>query len=65
MPLTGPDKKIMSSMEKTYKSPKKAKNVFYAMATSGKLGGAIQKRHGSQFRKNKGPSVDKKESANG
>jgi len=48
----------MDSLSKEYGS-KRGKNVFYAMATAGKLGSAIQKRHGSQFRKNKGPSVDK------
>ena len=30
MPLTKKGKKILSSMKKTYKNPKKAKQVFYA-----------------------------------
>ena len=50
MPLSEKESEIMSSMEKSYKSPEKAKRVFYAMATAGKLGGAIQKRHGAQYR---------------
>lgn len=37
MPLKKEWKKVMASMMKTYKSPKKAKNVFYAMINAGKL----------------------------
>lgn len=37
MPLSKEGKKIMSNMKKTYKDPKKAKQVFYAMENSWKL----------------------------
>ena len=50
MPFSEKEAKIKAAMEKSYKDPKKAKRVFYAMATAGKLGGAIQKRHGAQYR---------------
>ena len=50
MPLSPKESEIMSSMQKSYGNPEKAKRVFYAMATAGKLGGAIQKRHGAQYR---------------
>lgn len=39
MPLTKKGKKIMRSMRLTYKDPKKAKEVFYASANSGKIKG--------------------------
>lgn len=39
MPLTKKGKKIMSSMMKTYGSVKKAKRVFYASASAGKIKG--------------------------
>jgi hypothetical protein len=39
MPLTSKGKEILSSMEKTYKDPDKAKSVFYASANSGKITG--------------------------
>lgn len=39
MPLTKKGKKIMRSMRKTYKSKKKAKQVFYASRNAGKIGG--------------------------
>lgn len=47
MPLTDKDKEIMSSMEKSYKNPEKAKRVFYASAQMGKLGADVKKRHGA------------------
>lgn len=37
MPLSKVGDKIMAKMEKTYKDPKKAKQVFYAMENAGKL----------------------------
>lgn len=37
MPLTKTWAKVMSSMMKTYKSPKKAKWIFYAMINMWKL----------------------------
>ena len=39
MPLTKKGKKIMASMMKTYKNPKKAKEVFYASRNAGKIKG--------------------------
>ncbi len=39
MPLTKKGKKIMDKMRATYKDPKKAKEVFYASANSGKIKG--------------------------
>ena len=39
MPLTEKGKKIMSSMEKTYKDSAKAKEVFYASANKGTIKG--------------------------
>jgi hypothetical protein len=39
MPLTEKGKKILSSMEKQYKSDKKGKQVFYASANKGKITG--------------------------
>ena len=40
MPLTVKGTKILGSMRKTYKSPKKAKSVFYASINAGKISGA-------------------------
>ena len=39
MPLTVKGKRILATMEKTYKSKDKAKRVFYSMERSGKLKG--------------------------
>ncbi|HSW70353.1 MAG TPA: hypothetical protein VLH77_00040 [Gammaproteobacteria bacterium] len=39
-PLTPKGTKVLDSMRKTYKSGKKAKQVFYAMINEGKLKGA-------------------------
>lgn len=39
MPMTEKGDKVMASMMRTYKNPKKAKKVFYSMANSGKLKG--------------------------
>jgi len=39
MPLTKKGKSILKSMEKTYGSDKKAKQVFYASANAGKIKG--------------------------
>lgn len=44
MPLTKKGDKIMSSMRKTYKDPKKAKNVFYASKNAGKIKGVEKKK---------------------
>ena len=44
MPLTKKGKEVMSSMQGTYKTPKKAAAVFYAMINSGKLKGAEGKK---------------------
>lgn len=44
MPLNTKGKKIMSSMRKTYKDPKKAKNVFYASKNAGKIKGVEKKK---------------------
>ena len=46
MPLTRKGNKVMASMMKTYKSKKKAKSVFYAMANAGKLKGVHGKKKG-------------------
>lgn len=43
MPLTSKGKKILKRMEKTY-SKKKAKEVFYAMISEGKLTGVEGKK---------------------
>lgn len=40
MPLTSKGKKILSSMRKSYKNPKKAEEVFYKSINSGKIKGA-------------------------
>jgi len=39
MPLTDKGKKIMRAMKKTYKSKKKAKQVFYASENKGTITG--------------------------
>lgn len=39
MPLTAKGKSVMRSMVETYKSKKKAKQVFYASKNAGKLKG--------------------------
>lgn len=39
MPLTKKGKKVMRAMKKSYGSSKKAKEVFYASANSGKISG--------------------------
>ncbi len=39
MPLNKKGREILTSMEKTYKSPKKAKQVFYASRNAGKISG--------------------------
>lgn len=44
MPLNPKGKKIMSSMQKTYKDPKKAKSVFYASKNAGKIKGVEKKK---------------------
>lgn len=43
MPLTVKGKKVMASMVKEY-GPKKAKEVFYASANSGKIKGVHAKK---------------------
>lgn len=40
MPLTAKGAKILKNMRKTYKSDKKAKQVFYSMINEGKVTGA-------------------------
>jgi len=42
-PLTKKGKKIMRSMKKTYKSDKKAEQVFYASRNKGKITGVDSK----------------------
>lgn len=44
MPLTSKGKEILSNMEKTYKSPEKAKEVFYASANKGTIKGVHNDR---------------------
>jgi len=44
MPLTKKGKEIMSSMQKTYGTPKKAKQVFYASKNAGKIKGVEGKK---------------------
>lgn len=44
MPLTDKGRKVLKSMRKTYKSDKKAKQVFYAMINEGKLSGVEGKK---------------------
>jgi len=44
MPLSKKGVKIMSSMRKTYKDPKKAKSVFYASKNAGKIKGVEKKK---------------------
>lgn len=39
MPMTSKGQKILSSMEKTYGSEKKAKQVLYASKNAGKISG--------------------------
>jgi hypothetical protein len=39
MPLTGKGQRILGSMEKTYGSEKKGKQVFYASKNAGKISG--------------------------
>ena len=39
MPLTDKGRKVMAAMRKTYKSAKKAKEVFYSSANAGKIKG--------------------------
>ena len=49
MPFSAKESKIKAAMRKQY-GEEKGERVFYASATAGKLGGAIQKRHGAQYR---------------
>lgn len=44
MPLGKKENKILTDMKARY-GPKKGKSVFYASARTGKLGGAIKKKH--------------------
>jgi hypothetical protein len=44
MPLTSKGKKVLGSMRKTYKSEKKAKEVFYASINKGKIKGVEKKK---------------------
>ena len=48
MPLTDKGRKILTSMGKTYKNPKKAKSVFYASINSGKIKGAEGRAEGGR-----------------
>lgn len=48
MPLTKKGKTILKSMDKTYGSGKKAKQVFYASANAGKIKGVARVRKGSK-----------------
>lgn len=51
MPLTAKGTKILSQMRETYKSDKKAKQVFYASINKGKITGAEGgPRHGRKLR---------------
>ena len=43
MPLNKKGRKIMRAMKKTYKSKKKAKQVFYASANKGTIKGVKKK----------------------
>jgi hypothetical protein len=43
VPLTKKGRKIMRAMRSTYKSPAKAKRVFYASANAGKIKGVERK----------------------
>ena len=43
MPLTAKGKKILKRMGKTYKTPGKAKQVFYSMIAENKLTGVERK----------------------
>lgn len=43
MPLTPKGKKILKSMEGTYKGKKKAEQVFYASKNAGKIKGVEKK----------------------
>ena len=48
MPLTKKGKKILKKMRKTYKSEKKAKEVFYASKNSGVISGVDRGRKNYQ-----------------
>ena len=49
MPLTTKGKEIMEHMEKTYKSPEKAKEVFYASKNKGTITGVDSPCHMTRF----------------
>ena len=49
MPLTDKGQKILTSMGKTYKDPKKAKSVFYASINAGKIKGAEGRAEGGRI----------------
>lgn len=51
MPLTAKGKKVMKAMRKHYGSPKKAKQVFYAMENEGKLKGVHGKKKKAKKKK--------------
>lgn len=51
MPLTKKGNEIMSSMKKTYKNMKKAKQVFYASKTAGKIKGVDKTENPKQTKK--------------
>ena len=53
MPLTEKGEKILNSMKDTYGSDKKAKEVFYASANSGKITGVHAKGVRAMTRKRK------------
>lgn len=44
MPLTKKGSKIMRAMRKSYKSPKKARSVFYASRNKGRIKGVDRRR---------------------
>lgn len=53
MPLTDKGKKILNSMEQTYGSPEKAKQVLYASANKGTISGvhdSWSNKHGAWAR---------------
>ena len=45
MPLTRKGQKILAHMTETHKSPKKAKQVFYASRNAGRITGVEPKSH--------------------
>ena len=49
MPLTAKGERIMASMKKSYKDPKKAKRVFYASRNSGKIKGVDKMKRRSAY----------------